>query len=108
MGLHRKMDGAECEGALTAFSGFGLLGRDINALKRMLLPMPFFKYSWIFKSRWLALLWVAGICYEASEFVGEAPAADASNAAALTDEASSTVRPEDVKQLEDTLNSIAN
>jgi hypothetical protein len=73
-------------------------------LERKLATMPFFKYSWIFKSRWLALLWAAGICYEATDFVGEAPAADANGAAAMTSDTGTTARPEDVKQLEDTLN----
>jgi hypothetical protein len=32
--------------------------------------MPFFKYKWIFKNRWFALLWAGGICYMAVDFVG--------------------------------------
>lgn len=37
--------------------------------------------SSIFKSRWLALLWAAGILWFAYDFAGSRPAEDESNAA---------------------------
>ena len=37
--------------------------------------------STIFKSRWMALLWAAGIIWFAYDFAGSAPAEDANNSA---------------------------
>jgi hypothetical protein len=42
--------------------------------------------TWIFRSRWGALLWAAGIIWFAMSFAGSAPQVD--NAAANADEAS--------------------
>jgi hypothetical protein len=62
------------------------------------------KLSTIFKSRWWALLWAAGIIYFAMDFVGEAPAENASNQAApVTDVTGAEVRPEDVEALKKSL-----
>ncbi len=64
--------------------------------------LPFFRYSWIFKSRWMALLWAAGICWMAVDYVGVAPE-PGSNATAATDITGADVSPEDVKRIEDSL-----
>lgn len=64
--------------------------------------LPFFRYSWIFRSRWMALLWAAGICWMAVEWVG--PENDDGNAtASATDVTGAQVSPEDVKRIEDGL-----
>jgi len=63
---------------------------------------PFFRHSWIFRSRWMALLWAAGICWMAVELVGSAPE-EGSNATAATDVTGAGVTPEDVRRIEDSL-----
>ncbi len=32
--------------------------------------LPFFRSSWVFRSRWMALLWAAGFCWFALDFSG--------------------------------------
>lgn len=64
--------------------------------------LPFFRYTWIFKSRWMALLWAAGMCWMAVDLVGSAPA-DGNNTSATTDVTGANISPEQVKQVEDTL-----
>ena len=64
--------------------------------------LPFFRYSWIFKSRWMALLWAAGICWFAVDFVGS-PTEDGNKATATTDLTGAEMSPEDVKRVEETL-----
>ena len=64
--------------------------------------LPFFRYSWIFRSRWMALLWAAGICWMAVEWVGPA-ADDSGNTTVTTDATGAEVSPEDVKRIEDGL-----
>jgi hypothetical protein len=64
--------------------------------------IPFFRHSWIFRSRWMALLWAAGICWMAVEIVGSPPE-EGNTAAATTDVTGSEISPEDVKRVEETL-----
>jgi hypothetical protein len=63
--------------------------------------LPFFRHSWIFRSRWVALLWAAGICWMAVELVGSAP--EKSDNATATDITGAKISPEDVKRIEDSL-----
>ena len=48
------------------------------------------KTSSVFKSRWKALLWAAGILFFAYTVAGSMPASDAKNANANADQASDT------------------
>lgn len=64
------------------------------------------KHSTIFKSRWMALLWAAGILWFAYDFVG--PADDTSNttnAEQPTDVTGAPVTPDDEKKFAQALNS---
>jgi hypothetical protein len=63
---------------------------------------PFFRHAWIFRSRWVALLWAAGICWMAVELVGSAPE-EAGNNSAATDITGAGIAPEDVKRIEESL-----
>lgn len=64
-----------------------------------------FRYSSIFKSRWMALFWAAGIIWWAVDTAGTAPAADQNNAdqASQSDTGDQPLDPKQVKQMEDTL-----
>ena len=42
--------------------------------------------SSVFKSRWMALLWAAGIIWFAYDFAGSAPQDDSNNSAAADDQ----------------------
>ena len=48
-----------------------------------MIPM---KTSTIFKNRWWALLWAAGIIWFAYDFAGSAPSDDGNNSAAADDQ----------------------
>ena len=61
--------------------------------------LPFFRYSWIFKSRWMALLWAAGICWMAVEYVGVAPE-HGNDASAGIDASGADMSAEQIKQVE--------
>ncbi len=63
---------------------------------------PFFRYSWIFRSRWMALLWAAGICWMAVEWVGPEPQGG-NSATVATDATGAQISPDDVKRIEDGL-----
>jgi hypothetical protein len=68
-----------------------------------MIPM---KYSSIFKSRWMALLWAAGILWFAYDFA--APSDDASNTTNAGQPADATGAPvsaDDAKKVADALNS---
>lgn len=65
--------------------------------------LPFFRYSWIFKSRWMALLWAAGICWMAVDYVGVAPDEGSNGASAITDATGAEISPEQVEQIEGAL-----
>jgi hypothetical protein len=68
-----------------------------------MIPM---KHSTIFKSRWMAMLWAAGIIWFAYDFA--APSDDASNttnAEQPTDATGAPVSADDEKKVADALNS---
>lgn len=67
--------------------------------------LPFFRYSWIFRSRWMALLWAAGICWMAVEWVGPEPQ-DGNFATVATDATGAQISPDDVKRIEDGLKNL--
>jgi hypothetical protein len=65
------------------------------------------KYSFLFKSRWVALLWAAGILWFAYDFVGpsgDPAAANGSDAVQLTDASGAPVSPDEARQLEEVAN----
>lgn len=64
--------------------------------------LPFFRHSWIFRSRWIALAWAAGICWMAVDLVGGEPK-DGGDAAIATDITGAQASPEDVKRIEESL-----
>jgi hypothetical protein len=63
------------------------------------------KLSTIFKSRWMAMLWAAGILWFAYDFAG--PADDSPNTSdnevQITDATGSPVSPEEAKRLQDAI-----
>ena len=67
------------------------------------------KHSAIFKSRWLALLWAAGIIWFAYDFAGSSPqdanAAD-NNQVEITDANGAPVTPDEAKDLQEALNRV--
>jgi hypothetical protein len=75
-----------------------------------MIPM---RTSTVFKSRWMALLWAAGIVWFAIDYAGSAdssaPApsnnAEASNLTQLTDASGRPISAEDLRELSGTSNS---
>ncbi len=70
-----------------------------------MIPM---KTSTIFKSRWFALVWAAGILWVAYDIAeGSAPTTNSSdNAAQATDVTGAPVTPDDEKKFEQVLNGL--
>jgi hypothetical protein len=69
-----------------------------------MIPM---RHSTIFKSRWMALLWAAGIIWFAYDFVGPDDSSNASaNAEAPTDATGTPVTPDDEKRFAAVLNGL--
>ena len=71
-----------------------------------MIPM---RMSTIFKSRWMALLWAAGVIWVAYDYA--APSGDDSSNAAgnevqVTDADGAPVNPNEAKQLEEALNRV--
>ncbi len=63
--------------------------------------------STIFKSRWMALVWAAGILWFAFDVAGgSADSATETNAEQLTDVTGAPVSSDDAKRLQDAINSI--
>lgn len=64
------------------------------------------RFNTIFKNRWWALVWAAGIIWAAYDFVGWAPQADnSSNAGQATDASGTPVTSDDQRKLAEELNS---
>ena len=67
------------------------------------------KHSSIFKSRWMALLWAAGIIWFAYDFAGisseDTPSAE-NNQVEITDANGAPVTPDEAKQLNEALNRV--
>ena len=59
--------------------------------------------SSIFKSRWLALVWAAGIIWFAYDFAGspDEPSTAADNQVQITDATGAPISPEEAKKLEE-------
>jgi len=70
-----------------------------------MIPM---KTSSIFKSRWMALVWAAGILWLAWDVAGSAPRKSTANAASEqpTDATGAPVTPEQERQFEQALNQL--
>ena len=66
---------------------------------------PFIKASMIFRSRWIAILWVLFICWMVksnfSEIAATVPADKGANAEAATDATGHPISDEDVKRLKE-------
>jgi hypothetical protein len=67
-----------------------------------MIPM---RTSSVFKSRWMALIWAAGIIWFAYDFAGAQPQADNSstNAEQPTGESGTTITDDQKKQIDDAL-----
>ncbi|NUQ17480.1 MAG: hypothetical protein HOP95_03350 [Sphingomonas sp.] len=65
------------------------------------------KTSSVFKSRWMALLWAAGILWFAYDFAGSQPqdGNDSANAAQATDATGAAITSDDTNKLAQELNS---
>ncbi len=63
-----------------------------------MIPM---RHSSLFKSRWLALLWAAGIIWIAIEVAGPDDSAGNNSTAAVQDVTGATISNEDLKQFAD-------
>lgn len=70
-----------------------------------MIPM---RHSTIFKSRWMAVIWAAGILWLAYDVAGSAPQADdgSENTAQVTDVTGAPVTPADEKKFEQALNGL--
>jgi hypothetical protein len=69
-----------------------------------MMPM---RTSTIFKSRWMALLWAAGIIWVAYDVAGPSgESTNAANAEQPTDVTGATITDEDARQFEKTVNSL--
>ena len=68
-----------------------------------MIPM---KTSTIFKSRWMALVWAAGILWLAWDVAGSAPQDSSNNAEQATDATGAPVTPAQEKQFEQALNQL--
>ena len=66
------------------------------------------KTSSIFKSRWMALVWAAGIIWLAYDVAGSAPQTDgnAANAEQATDVTGAPITTDDEKKFEQALNGL--
>ena len=68
-----------------------------------MIPM---KTSTIFKSRWMALVWAAGILWLAWDVAGSAPQDSSNNSDQATDATGASITPAQEKQFEQALNQL--
>jgi hypothetical protein len=68
-----------------------------------MIPM---RTSTIFKSRWMALVWAAGIIWFAYDVAGPSADSTSTNAEQATDVTGATITDEDAKQFEKAVNSL--
>ena len=61
-----------------------------------MIPM---KTSSIFKSRWMALIWAAGIIWFAYDFAGTTPQSDAGNNGVATDATGAPISDQDTNKV---------
>jgi hypothetical protein len=66
--------------------------------------LPFFRSSWVFRSRWMALLWAAGFCWFALDFSGAIRTDSADNVS--DQEQGGAFTKADVEKVAATLNSL--
>jgi len=66
------------------------------------------KTSSVFKNRWMALLWAAGIIWFAYDFAGSQPqdGNDSANAAQATDATGTAITSDDTNKLSQELNAL--
>lgn len=67
--------------------------------------ISFFRYSSIFKSRWIALVWAAGMIWFALD-IAEPPPSDGDNRVAATDITGAPITSGDERQIADIINSL--
>lgn len=73
----------------------------------MIARMVPIKHSSIFKSRWLALVWAAGILWFAYDFAAPVDApANAGDNVEITDATGAPVSPEDAKKLQEAVEAL--
>jgi hypothetical protein len=68
-----------------------------------MIPM---RTSTIFKSRWMALIWAAGIIWFAYDFVAPSADANGTKAGQPTDETGATITDEDAKKFQQAVNAL--
>jgi hypothetical protein len=68
-----------------------------------MIPM---RTSTIFKSRWMALLWAAGIIWFAYDFAAPSSDGNGANAEQPTDVTGATITDEDAKKFEQAVNTL--
>lgn len=68
-----------------------------------MIPM---RTSSIFRSRWMALLWAAGILWLAWDVAGSAPTQPDAATSERTDASGAPITPDDEKRLEQALNGL--
>lgn len=68
-----------------------------------MIPM---RSSTIFKSRWMALVWAAGVLWLAYDVAGGSAASTESNAEQPTDVTGSPITNDDAKRFEEALNTL--
>lgn len=64
------------------------------------------KHSAIFRSRWMALIWAAGIIWIAYDVAESAPKSSATTNAVATDGTGAPVTPEDEKKFAEIVNGL--
>ena len=65
-----------------------------------------FRYSSIFRSRWMAMLWAAGILYWAYDVASTTPTSSDGNSVAATDATGAEITPEQAAALKNALDAL--